>query len=420
MKIVSKQDAGEQLVYDIGVRSFCGANNFLLSNGLVASNCFNKAHSVSYSVLTYVTAYLKAHYPVEFFTSLMSTRSKTLQPKHWAIKAPEYIKEAKHFGVDINPPSVNQSSFEFTVIGNEVYFGLNAIRDVGQTAARAIISARGDTAFKDIKDFLNRVNLQKVNTKVFEALVKAGAFDKMGYTRSHLLNNTSEIYKYIKDIEDYKQREIDFVERDNHNLRVAPLIERRDFLRNEIKKLENKISKGKDKPEDALTLSNYQDELLPLEEQALKRLPALQRFPFPEFPQLERNKLVPLNLKEVMEQAQFIGCYIGGHPLDLISIDKEDLDTLEEGIYANVAGVVLSTKTVKTRSGKIMGFLEIDDSTNSAEIVVFPQLWDKVSKMEIVETDILKCRVKVESTDPDIKLILQSIERFKIQNEVDT
>jgi DNA polymerase-3 subunit alpha len=420
MKIVSKQDAGEQVVYDIGVASLEGHNNFLLNNGLVASNCFNKAHSVSYSVLTYITAYLKAHYPVEFFTSLMSTRSKTLQPKTWAIKAPEYIKEAKHFGVDINPPSVNQSSFEFTVIGSEIYFGLNAIRDVGQTAARAIIAARGSIAFKDIKDFLNRVNLQKVNTKVFEALVKAGAFDKMGYTRSELLENTSAIYSYIKDIEDYKQREIDFVERENHNLRVAPLIERRDFLRNEIKKIENRIAKAKDKPEDAATLLAYQEELQPLEDQALKRLPALQKFELPVFPELQRNKLVPLNLKEIMEQAQYIGCYIGGHPLDLISIEKDDLDTLEEDTYATVAGVVLSTKTVKTRSGKMMAFFEIDDSTSSAEIVVFPQLWSKVEALEVKETDILKCRVKVESTDPDIKLILQSIERFKIQNEMDT
>ena len=232
--------------------------------------------------------------------------------------------------------------------------------------------------------------------------------------------STFYIYSYIKDLEDYKQREIDFVERENHNLRVAPLIERRDFLRNEIKKIENRIAKAKDKPEDAATLLAYQEELQPLEDQALKRLPALQKFELPVFPELQRNKLVPLNLKEIMEQAQYIGCYIGGHPLDLISIEKDDLDTLEEGTYATVAGVVLSTKTVKTRSGKMMAFFEIDDSTTSAEIVVFPQLWSKVEALEVKETDILKCRVKVESTDPDIKLILQSIERFKIQNEVDS
>jgi DNA polymerase III alpha subunit len=242
----------------------------------------------------------------------------------------------------------------------------------------------------------------------------------LGYTRSELLENTQQIYAYIKDIEDYKQREIDFVQRENHNITVAPLIERRDFLRNEIKKINNRASKGKEKPEDIQNLSLYEEELLPLEEQALKRLPALQRFEQPEFPDLSRNKFVALNLKEIMDQAQYIGCYIGGHPLDLLNVEKEDLDTLEEGCSALVAGVVLSTKVVKTRSGKMMGFLEIDDSTTSAEIVIFPQLWPKIEAMNIVETDIIKCRVKVESTDPDIKLILQSLERFKIQNEMDT
>ncbi len=137
MKIINKEYLGIQPVYDISVDS--KHHDFKLENELVASNCFNKAHSVSYSVLTYVTAYLKANYPVEFFTALMSTRSKTLQPKTWAIKAPEYINEAKHFNVDIYPPDINRSGFEFTIHDNEIYFGLNAIRDVGSTAAKFII-----------------------------------------------------------------------------------------------------------------------------------------------------------------------------------------------------------------------------------------------------------------------------------------
>ena len=91
MKIVKKELLGLDTVYDIGVESNENAHNFLLENRTVASNCFNKAHSVSYSMLTYISAYLKTHYPVYFFTALMSTRSKTLQPKSWAIKAPEYV-----------------------------------------------------------------------------------------------------------------------------------------------------------------------------------------------------------------------------------------------------------------------------------------------------------------------------------------
>lgn len=270
MKITKKEYLGKQEVFDIGVSSITNSNNFLLKNGLVASNCFNKAHSVSYSFLTYISAYLKAHHPVEFFTALMSTRSKTLQPKSWALKAPEYVQEASKFGVEVLPPSVNQSSFEFTIVGNQIYFGLNAIRDVGKTAAKAIIKARGDVPFSSIEDFLNRVNLQKVNTKVFDALIKAGAFDRMGYDRSSLLENTSAVYKYIKDVEDYKQRKIDFLARENHNNTVEPLIERRNFLRKEVSKLQRKIDKSKDTPEDVINLDIYQEELSVLEEQNLK------------------------------------------------------------------------------------------------------------------------------------------------------
>lgn len=413
MKIISKEYLGEQEVYDIGVSSSTGSHNFALENGLVASNCFNKAHSVSYSMLTYITAYMKAHYPVEFFAALMSTRSKTLQPKSWAMKAPEYISEAAKFNVNVYPPSVNNSGYEFTIAEDEIYFGLNAIRDVGKTAARVIINARRKTPFKDIEDFLHRVNLQKVNTKVFEALIKAGAFDRMGYIRSDLLSKTSDIYSYIKDLDAYKQREIDHIQRNQENERSAPLIERRNFLRKEVKKLTNRIAKGKEKENDASLLHAYEEELEPLEELKLKKKPTLARHEKPTFPELNRNKIVELTFNEIMEQAKYIGCYIGGHPLDLITIDKDDLDSLEESSYARVAGVILSIKEIKTRSGKQMAFIEIDDSTASAEIVVFPAIWARIKDDLYQETDIIQCSVKVEQTEPDVKLILNKIKRIK-------
>lgn len=411
MKIISKEHLGEQEVYDIGVASINGSHNFVLDNGIVASNCFNKAHSVSYSMLTYITAYMKAHYPVEFFTALMSTRSKTLQPKTWATKAPEYISEAQKFNVHIYPPSVNQSGYEFTIVDAEIYFGLNAIRDVGKTAAKSIIQARRSTPFKSIEDFLHRINLQKVNTKVFEALIKAGAFDKMGYLRSELLENTSLIYSYIKDLENYKQREIDSIARESINAKNLPIIERRNFLRKEIKKLQNRVDKGKEKEGDISLLHSYEEELEPIEELKLKKLPSLARFEKPVFPQLSRNKIVELTFSEIMEQARFIGCYIGGHPMDLIQIQKEDLDSLEDSSYANIAGVILSIKEIKTRAGKNMAFVEIDDSTSNAELVIFPSMWSRIKTLDLQETDIVMCKVKVEQTKPDIKLILNKIKR---------
>jgi len=403
MQIKSKTFIGQQPVYDISVDS--PHHDFQLENGVVVSNCFNKAHSVSYSVLTYVTAYLKANYPVEFFTALMSTRSKTLQPKTWAVKAPEYINEAKHFGVDIFPPDINRSSFEFTIHNNEIYFGLNAIRDVGGTAAKYIISARGNTPFKDIWDFINRVNTQKVNTKVFQGLVKAGAFDKLGYVRSELLENVDSIYSYLKDIEEFNQRKLDIIERNKRNEEILPLIEKRNFLRNELVKAKRKLIKSPDDIQLQNKITQLEEDLLPLEEMELKKAVDLKEKELPDLPTFNRVKTVPINLKEILDQASYIGCYIGGHPLHMTNIDREDLESVEENFRYKVAGVVLSQKILNTKTGKKMAILEIDDSTKAAEIVVFPQKYEEYATLQIEEGDIIIAEVKVESIEPDIKLI---------------
>jgi DNA polymerase III subunit alpha len=420
MKIISKEYLGKEKVFDIGVASLKGNHNFILENNAIASNCFNKAHSVSYSILTYVSAYMKTHYPVEFFTALMSTRSKTLQPKSWALKAPEYIAEAKKFNVIVNPPYVNQSSFEFTISNNEIFFGLNAIRDVGVTAARMIIKARQKTPFKSVKDFVSRVNLQKVNTKTFEALVKAGAFDKLGYDRADLLFKCPDIYNYIKDMEAYKQRELDVIERNAYNARVIPLIERRNFLRKELKKIQNRIDKDKIKNDDMDNFHIISQELEPLEEQDLKKKVTLKSKEKSDFPELIKDNFVELGMKEILDQANYIGCYIGGHPMDLIKINSDKISFLNESEYANVAGVILSIKTIVTRKGKNMAFVEINDKTATAEIVIFPQLWTKISKLNLKETDIVCCKVKVERTEPDIKLILNSITLYEDNYEMDS
>lgn len=403
MQIKSKTFIGQEPVYDISVDS--PHHDFQLENGAVVSNCFNKAHSVSYSVLTYVTAYLKANYPVEFFTALMSTRSKTLQPKTWAVKAPEYINEAKHFGVDIFPPDINRSSFEFTIHNNEIYFGLNAIRDVGSTAAKYIINARGNTPFKDIWDFINRVNTQKVNTKVFQGLVKAGAFDKLGYVRSELIQNVDSIYSYLKDTDEYHQRKLDIIERNKENERLLPLIEHRNFLRNEIIKLKKKVIKNPNDLEIQTKLNQYEEELQPLEEMEMKKLVELKEKELPIKPEFNRVKEVPISITEVLDQANYIGCYIGGHPINLTNIERTNLDEVEDSFRYRIAGIILSQRIINTKTGKKMAVLEIDDSTSSAELVIFPHMFEGFSSLQFEEGDIIIADVKVDETEPDLKLV---------------
>lgn len=381
-----------------------------------ADYCFNKAHSVSYSILTYISAYLKANYPVEFFAALMTVRSKTLQPKLWAQKAPEYIQEAKTLGVYINPPGVNGSAIDFTIQNNEIYFGLNAIRDVGKTAARSIVASRGETPFKDVYDFLARNNLRKVTIKTFQSLIRAGAFDKLGYARTPLLETSPDLYNYVRDVIEYEQRKIDRVARDKENKKITLLIEERNSLRKEIKtqkKLLKRINDDKSLAKQEATILQFEEELQPLEELKLRRLPALKEKEEPSKIELERAAEVELTLGELIEQAHYIGCYVIAHPAQLLPGDHEKLQSVWTGQRVTVCGVVNSLRIITTRKGKKMAFLEIDDATATADVTIFSRLWNKLEAEDIKTGSLLILDVKVESEEPIIKLIAEKAKIYK-------
>ncbi len=376
-----------------------------------ADYCFNKAHSCSYSVLTYISAWLKANYPVEFFCALMTIRSQSLQPKTWAQKAPEYMQEAKILDVQIYPPSVNSSDLEFSIQEDEVYFGLNAIRDVGKTAARSIVRCRGRKPFKDIYDFLYRVNGRKVTIKTFVSLIKAGAFDKMGYVRSELLEKAQSLYDYIKDVEEYKERLIKIKERNEHNERIGKILEERDSLRKKIKTLQKEYKKEPSLAAE-VTIQNLERQLELIQETKPRRLPKLKDKPEPVKPEVDRMEFVPLSLQQVMEQAHYIGCYIGTHPAKMINNGCEEINSLYSGQRTTVCGVVNSLKIIKTKTGRTMAFMEIDDSSAIAEVVIFPNKWPRIKEAEVSEGSLITLQCKVEQEDP-IKLIAESLQVYK-------
>ncbi|MBV8748661.1 MAG: DNA polymerase III subunit alpha, partial [Candidatus Eremiobacteraeota bacterium] len=144
---------------------------------------FNKSHAAAYGWIAYQTAYLKANYPLQYFSALMSSvRDKT-------DKLVEYIDEAKKLGIKVLPPDVNASLVDFAVVSGEIRFGLAAIKGVGENAVRSILDARdAGGAFEDLFDLVNRVDLKAVNRKVFEALIKCGALDPLPGNRAQLLD----------------------------------------------------------------------------------------------------------------------------------------------------------------------------------------------------------------------------------------
>ncbi len=436
MKIVSKRSLGEQSTYDIGLAK---DHNFALQNGLIASNCFNKSHSVSYSMLTYITAYLKANYPVEFFCALMTVRSKTLQPKFWAQKAPEYTHEANLLGIQINPPSVNGSDLEFSIRDGEIYFGFSGIRDVGKTASKAIVKTRGKTPFKDVFDFLTRSRGSKVTIKTFVSLIKAGGFDKLGYDRADLLEKSQDLHDFAGNIIAYEERKRESAIRRSENARKeARKAEIMEFVRKAKAKKRAKVELSEEDNwwlERKTRIKNMRDiyatemgEVVAIdmpqrmqdeyaEHCSLRKLPELKEKELPVKPEVLRDTKVALTIKQLMEQAHYIGCYIGAHPARLIAkrYGATDLNRVWIGEQPRVVGVINSIKAIVTKKKRQkMAFLEIDDGVAIAEVTVFPRLWQNVEH-KLETGSLIVMSGKVESEEPNIKLIADSIELYKEQ-----
>ena len=158
-----------------------------------ASYGFNKSHSLAYSYLAYQTAWLKAHYPAEFLAANMTAEMNDQN------KVVELIDEAKSFGIEVLPPDINKSIATFNAVGKEIYFGLAGLRNVGVPAVEGIIESRNEQEFSSFFDFVARVDKGHVNRRAIEALICAGAFDKLGTGhRAALLASIDSALDYAK------------------------------------------------------------------------------------------------------------------------------------------------------------------------------------------------------------------------------
>jgi DNA polymerase-3 subunit alpha len=155
---------------------------------LFAEYGFNKSHSAAYAYVSFQTAYLKAHYPVEFMAATLSADMNDTD------KIVKSINECRSMKIEILPPDINLSGREFKVIGNSIRFGLEAVKGVGGAAIESIIEVRREGGpFNSVSDFVERVDARKVNKKVLEGLVKAGAFDSLGITRASAMASVSNL-----------------------------------------------------------------------------------------------------------------------------------------------------------------------------------------------------------------------------------
>jgi DNA polymerase-3 subunit alpha len=288
---------------------------------------FNKSHSAAYALIAYQTAYLKAHYPVEFMAALLSCDMDSTD------KVLKNISDCREQGIEVLPPDINRSGQSFTVVGNSMRFGLGAVKGVGGGAIESILEARQDGPFTDLYDFCERVDLRRVNRKVLEALVKCGAFDSLHQFRAPLM-------AALDDAVAAGQR---FQEEQNSA----------------------QVSLFGDLPE---TTGGTK---------TVRKLPVVDEWLDKEKLGYEKEALGFLITGHPLDR------YV--HDIKrFASAEITRLTDLPENSEVRVCGIVTSLKEITTKKGDRMGFVTIEDLTGQIEITVF-------SDMYIQFNHLLKC-----------------------------
>ena len=401
LKIKSIKPTGHKQVYNLHVDH--PEHNYILANGLVSKN----SHAIAYSVVTYLCAWFKANYTIEFFCALMTQRSKTLQPKDWRLKAPEYVHEAKTLGISINPPSINSSDLDFTIQGGEIFFGLGAISGIGITAARQIMRSRGKHPYKDVYDFIERLTPTRCNSKAFKDLIAAGVFDRMGYYRSELLAEAENLYEWFKSRQDYYERLATNKQRTAENIKLTELVARKKEL---------KYIKSRKTLRD---LTEEEEEFLETHAKTrVHRLLAIPEEP-PKRPEVARYKEIALSIGDIINQGKAIGCYINNHPADLMHPQVTRIVCSVEGKGRRIAGSVDKVRIHTDKKGKKMMFMEMSDSTGTAEVVIFGSTFSKLLMLDQVPeiNDIIVLHGNCQSADPTKFLASYLVDLYRSSNE---
>ncbi len=283
-----------------------------------ASYCFNRSHSAAYAFVAYQTAYLKCHYPVEYLSALLSSVSDNKDQTQL------YIEEAQKYNIKVLPPDINHSYLEYTPDGDNIRFGLAAIKQVGEPVVEAIIKEREENGeFTSIFDFCKRVDAKFVNKKSLEGLIKAGAFSNIEKSRKQLFNNIEHILDVTnKEAKDRAMGQVSL---------FAAMGADDDF-------------------------ANAQYQLLGSEEEYSDK----------EIQQFEK---------------EFLGFYVTSHPLFSIR-DKlqflmthriSELNELKEEEEVTICGLITATRQIPTKKDptKFLRFVTVEDLTGKADCVCF-------------------------------------------------
>ncbi|MFT4110654.1 DNA polymerase III subunit alpha [Propionicimonas sp.] len=317
-----------------------------------AAYAFNKAHSAAYGVVSYWTAYLKANYPAEYMAALLESVKSDKD------KTALYLGECRRMGIRVLPPDVNSSDGMFTPVGQDIRYGLAAIRNVGDNVVKGIVEARTERGpATDFNDFLDQVPLVVCNKRVIESLIKAGAFDSLGHTRRALM----ECF----------ERKVDEVI---------------DLKRNQ---------------------ANGQDDLFG----DFGTTEKIAATPVPDVP--EWDKRVRLGFEREM-----LGLYVSDHPLqglEHILAAQRDLsigqlradDGPRDGMVS-IAGMITQVQRKQTKNGDLWAIATVEDLESAIEVLLFPKVYATVAASLATDT-VVRIKGRVRSKDESVEMTGQEI-----------
>jgi DNA polymerase-3 subunit alpha len=276
---------------------------------------FNKSHSAAYAMITFYTSFLKHYYPTEFMAAILTLEKNNTD------KVVRYVDEVKHMGMKLLPPDINKSGLVFEareIDGEEVVmFGMGALKGAGDVAINSMLEARGENEFKDLSDFVSRIDSSKVNKRVVETLVKAGAFDSFGYSRKAMLSQIEEIIDMAKKAGDAKKQALNSLWGDDEEMTSVTI----------------------------------------------------------ELTQMDEFE--PMEILEMEKES--LGFYVSGHPLDKYreTLDEieytlsSEIDDLADGSQAMFIGKIENITEKISKKGNKFGIADIMDLHGNIELMLF-------------------------------------------------
>ena len=326
-----------------------------------AKYAFNKSHATAYGFISYRTAYLKAHYPAEYFAALLTSVLDN------TTKVKEYIADAQKFGVSVLPPDINLSRPDFSVSDGSIRFGLTAIKNVGRSFAAAVVCKRGECPYASFDDFVTRLAEGDRNKRTAESLIKCGVFDSLGVPRSALLAAYDAI------------------------------------IESEHERLRNNVS--------------GQMDIFATGGSSSSRPKAI----YPDVPEFPLKEL--LLLEKECSGMYFSGHMIDHYAREIESLSTDKIsdiiaavgdEAIPDSRYTDrarvkIAGIVNSKRTKVTKNGDTMAFITVEDRYAEIEVIVFARQYAAASKELFVENAVLiEGNVSVEDGD-EVRIILSSV-----------